>query len=115
MEKLIKRHDEEDISVEKIKVSSKKPVERRRKDMTPLMSLFDHNEKLKLARKLFKNDSNRFNDFINEINSKMTWHEAFHTIESGLVKQRVDIMSDDARKITDRAYRLFFPDDISID
>jgi hypothetical protein len=115
MEKLIFRHDEDDSSVEKVKISSKKPVERRRKDMTPLIDLFNESEKLKLTRKFFKNDSGQFHTFINEINTKMTWHEAFHTIETNLSKRKVDIMSDEARQLTDRVYRLFFPDDISID
>jgi len=92
----------------------RKQVIHRRKDMTPLISLFSDRDKSRFARKLFRNDLSQFNTFMQQLDTKMTWHEVFQTIETELNTRRIDMGLEEARQMTDRIYMLFFPDDISI-
>jgi hypothetical protein len=113
MEKVIFRREEK-FDDNTVKVSIKKPVQGKRKDMTPVISLFSNREKSIMTRKFFNNDANRFTLFMDEINTKMTWYDAFNTIEKGLANQKVDILSEEVQQLTTRIYNMFFPDDISI-
>jgi hypothetical protein len=97
-----------------VRVSAKRPVKGRRRDMTPVISLFNDREKSDMTRRLFNNDLNRFTVFMNEVNSKATWNEAFEAIEKNLISQKVDILSNEVQQLTTRIYHMFFPDDISI-
>lgn len=113
MERIIFRREEDEVTTN-LHISAKRPVQGIRKDMTPLISLFNEQEKKHIIRKLFKNDTKRFNTFINDINSKMTWAEAFEEIEKQLISQKIDILSSEVQQLTDRIYSVYFPDDISI-
>jgi hypothetical protein len=93
----------------------KKTVVRKRKDITPFISLFSDREKSRIVRKLFKNDLARFNTFMQDLNTKMTWHEVFHTIEAEIAIHKMNMDAEEARLLTDRIYLVFFPDDISIE
>ena len=100
-----------------IKVSfptAKRPSEHRRKNLKPFISLFNKREKERLVRKLFRDDLAQFNAFIQVLDTKMTWHEVFQSIESEMHAREIDMDLEEARQLTDRIYLIFFPDDISI-
>jgi hypothetical protein len=92
----------------------RKTAERRRKDLTPSISLFPDREKARIVRKLFRNDLAQFNTFMQELDTMMTWHEVFQRIESEMGVRKIDMEVEEARQLTDRIYLVFFPDDISI-
>lgn len=92
----------------------RRQVIHRRKDMTPVISLFSDRDKSRFVRKLFRNDPTEFNTFMQQLDTKMTWHEVFQTIETELKTRKIDMEKEEARQMTDRIYLLFFPDDISI-
>jgi len=92
----------------------RKTAERRRKDLTPSISLFPDREKARIVRKLFRNDLAQFNTFMQELDTIMTWHEVFQRIESEMGVRKIDMEVEEARQLTDRIYLVFFPDDISI-
>ncbi len=92
----------------------KRPAEHRRKNLTPFVSLFNEREKGRLVRKLFRDDPVKFNAFMQVLDTKMTWHEAYQSIESEMNARKIDMDLEEARQLTDRIYLVFFPDDISI-
>ncbi|UCF63268.1 MAG: hypothetical protein JSW33_11950 [bacterium] len=93
---------------------SPKTFDRKRKDMTPLLTFFNNSEKSKLIKNLFKGNTMQFESFMNELNSKVNWQEAFMFIDAELVKRKVDLMSRFAKLLTNRVYQVYFPEDMSI-
>jgi len=114
MESLIFRRDEEPKDEPKTG-SIKNVFSHVRKNMIPLSSFFNESDKSKMAKKLFDRDVNQFNLFISELDKKKTWHEAYQYMDLELKKRNRDILSDEAKNLTDRVYQVFYPDDISID
>ena len=86
----------------------------RRRDLTPFAELFNEREKTRIIRKIFGNDPARFKMFMNTLNGVMTWQEAYNAIEKELQTRRIELDMEEAIQLTDRIYRVFFPDDISI-
>jgi len=94
--------------------SGKRSAEHRKKNLTPFVALFNEREKARLVRKLFGDDLAQFNAFMQMLDSKMTWHEAFQSVESEMNAREIDMDLEEVRQLTDRIYLIFFPDDISI-
>jgi len=111
MENVIFRR-EQDTSAEPNTGTLKKINDRRRKDDTPFISLFSDREKSKLIKKIFNRDASQFMAFMSELNTKLTWHEAYVIIDQELKKRKIDLFSEEARNFTDRIYKVFFPEEI---
>jgi len=114
MDNIIFRRDNDAVDEPK-KVPRSKIFDRKRKDLTPFISLFSEDEKLKLIRNLFERDAHNFNVFMSELNVKQTWPDAYLLMDTELKKRKIDILSSQAKSLTDRIYQVFFPEDISID
>lgn len=112
MDKLIFRREDED--TEKQTNTLNKLFTRKRRYMKPLMSLFSENEKTILIKHLFNRDRNLFYSFMDELELRVIWNEAFALMETELRKRKIDIFSEKAKIMTDRIYQAFYPDDISI-
>lgn len=87
---------------------------RKQKDINQLMSYFSEADKTRIIKKLFKRDTAQFESFMTEVNKKLNWHDAYSYIETEFKKTNKDILSKEARIMTDRIFQFFYPDDISI-
>jgi len=114
MHKTIFRREIDSFDQPEKKDTSKNIFIRRRRSMTPLITYFSKAEKLKLVKSLFKHDNKKFIQFMEELDRKSNWRDAYTFIETELTKQKIDIFSSKARFLTDRIYHVFFPEDLSI-
>jgi len=111
MENLIFRRDEEETN-EPVTGSLKEISNRRRKNMTALHELFSETEKTKLVKKVFNRDPELYTNFLKRLETRQTWQEAHQMMEEELYRQQVDLYSKEARILTDKVYRIFFPEDL---
>jgi hypothetical protein len=111
MHKLIFRRDE-DFQTEPKTGSLKKIVDRKRKDLAPFISFFNEDEKTKIVNEIFNHDTRQFSSFMSKLNHQLTWHDAYLCIDKELNKLNIDIFSNKALDLTDRIYKVFFPEDI---
>ena len=114
MHKTIFRREIDSFNKPDKKVTSNNIVIRKRRNMTPVINYFSKAEKLKLVKSLFNHDNKKFILFMEELDRKSNWRDAYTFIESELTKHKVDIFSSKARFLTDRIYHIFFPEDFSI-
>ena len=114
MQKTIFRRDSDTYPKPNEKGSLKNLVVRKRRNMTPFITFFSRTEKLKLIKAIFNKDSGKFLTFMDELDSKLTWQDAYSLMESEFRDRNIDIFSDKAKLFTDRIYHVFFPEEISM-
>lgn len=114
MQKTIFRREFDPNQKPKEKGSLKNLIVRKRRNMTPFITFFSRAEKLKIIKNIFNHDSGKFLIFMDELDTKLTWAEAYTLMETEFIKRNINIFSDKAKVMTDRIYNVFFPEEISM-